>query len=83
MPWVGLQSDIVVFLDHTHLLFVCNCFQAILKFWLEKGVDGFNIRDSSFLYEDFDLRDEPSLNGASPTSVCAQTFTFCILVIPK
>ena len=71
MPWVGLQCDILVFLGHTHSLF-CNYFQAILQFWLEKGVDGFNIRDSSFLYEDFDLRDEPSVSGASPTSVSAQ-----------
>ena len=72
----------MIFLDHTHLLFVCNCFQAILKFWLEKGVDGFNIRDSSFLYEDFDLRDEPSVNGASATSVITHALTLCILVIP-
>ncbi|XP_071101382.1 alpha-glucosidase-like isoform X1 [Haliotis cracherodii] len=32
--------------------------QAILQFWLEKGVDGFYIRDSGYLFEDYDLRDE-------------------------
>ncbi|XP_067685673.1 alpha-glucosidase-like isoform X2 [Haliotis asinina] len=32
--------------------------QAILQFWLEKGVDGFYIRGSGYLFEDYDLRDE-------------------------
>ena len=32
-------------------------------------MDGFNIRDSSFLYEDFDLRDEELVAGATPGSV--------------
>ncbi|GFO34016.1 neutral and basic amino acid transport protein rbat [Plakobranchus ocellatus] len=32
--------------------------EKILKFWLDLGVDGFYIRDSNFLFEDFDLRDD-------------------------
>jgi glycosidase len=34
-------------------------FQGILDFWLNRGVDGFNVRDAGYLYEDYDLRDEP------------------------
>ncbi|RUS84181.1 hypothetical protein EGW08_008068 [Elysia chlorotica] len=30
----------------------------ILKFWLDLGVDGFYIRDSNFLFEDYDFRDD-------------------------
>lgn len=35
--------------------------KAILKFWLDLGVDGFYIRDSNFLFEDYDLRNEALL----------------------
>jgi len=34
---------------------------AILTFWLDREVDGFNIRNPGFLFEDFDLRDQPSV----------------------
>ncbi|WAR05031.1 MALT-like protein [Mya arenaria] len=33
--------------------------ESILKFWLDRDVDGFNIRRPGFLYEDFDLRSNP------------------------
>ncbi|XP_060067990.1 neutral and basic amino acid transport protein rBAT-like [Ylistrum balloti] len=39
--------------------------KAILEFWLRKGVDGFYVRDSAFLFEDYDLRNELSNGGAS------------------
>lgn len=42
--------------------------EDILKFWMDHGVDGFNIRDAAFLYEDFDLRDDPTISGASSNS---------------
>ncbi|XP_033732800.1 maltase 2-like [Pecten maximus] len=32
--------------------------EEILRFWLSKGVDGFYIRNSGFLFEDYDLRSE-------------------------
>ena len=31
-------------------------------FWMDHGVSGFNIRDASYLYEDYDLRDEPNIS---------------------
>ncbi|XP_045209574.2 alpha-glucosidase-like [Mercenaria mercenaria] len=39
--------------------------ESILDFWLNRGVDGFNVRDAGYLYEDYDLRDEPVKQGAS------------------
>ena len=44
-----------------------------MTFWLNKGVDGFNVIDSGFLYEDFDLRDDPLVTGAPANSVRAYT----------
>jgi len=40
-------------------------FQSILTFWLDLGVDGFHVRHSAYLYEDYDLRDDQSLSGNS------------------
>jgi len=40
--------------------------ESILTFWLDQGVDGFNVRDAAYLYEDFDMRDEP-LKAGAPT----------------
>ena len=57
-------------------------FQNILKFWLDRGVDGFYIRDSGFLFEDFDIRDEVLLSNQSDpvgTTVFMGTFTGCLL----
>lgn len=34
-------------------------FQEILDFWLEKGVDGFQISNGGFFYEDPEEEDEP------------------------
>ncbi|KAK7481050.1 hypothetical protein BaRGS_00027686 [Batillaria attramentaria] len=39
--------------------------QNILQFWLDQGVDGFYIRDSGYLFEDYDLRDEALLPNAT------------------
>lgn len=39
--------------------------ESILSFWLDRGVDGFNVRDAAYLYEDYDLRDEPIKPGSS------------------
>lgn len=44
-----------------------NLFQRILRFWLELGVDGFNIRNSAFLFEDYDIRDEPKAKDENVT----------------
>ncbi|XP_061173906.1 alpha-glucosidase-like [Saccostrea echinata] len=37
----------------------------ILEYWLNKSVDGFYIRNSAFMFEDYDLRDEPKLSSAT------------------
>lgn len=39
-------------------------FQEILVYWLNKSVDGFYIRNSAYMFEDYDLRDEPKLQYA-------------------
>ena len=31
-------------------------------FWMDHGVSGFSVRDASYLYEDYDLRDEPNIS---------------------
>ncbi|KAL4228367.1 Alpha-amylase domain [Mactra antiquata] len=36
--------------------------EGILDFWLDRGVDGFNIRQTAYLFVDYDLRDEPAGN---------------------
>ncbi|OWF43494.1 neutral and basic amino acid transport protein rBAT-like isoform X2 [Mizuhopecten yessoensis] len=44
--------------------------EEILKFWLTKGVDGFYIRNSGFMFEDYDLRNEKKSstnNSSDPT----------------
>ncbi|KAL8564649.1 hypothetical protein ACOMHN_004143 [Nucella lapillus] len=52
-------------------------FQNILKFWLDLGVDGFYIRDSGFLFEDYDIRDEVlSNNGSDPNSYDSYNHTY-------
>lgn len=48
MPDLNLRSAVVL-----------EELQGILDFWLNRGVDGFNVRDAGYLYEDYDLRDEP------------------------
>lgn len=41
--------------------------EKILRYWLELGVDGFNIRNSAFLFEDYDIRDEPKTKEENVT----------------
>ncbi|CAL1533888.1 unnamed protein product [Lymnaea stagnalis] len=41
--------------------------EAILHFWLDLGVDGFYIRDSDYLFEDYDLRDDTAVDNATNT----------------
>ena len=38
---------------------VVKAFEDMLRFWLDRGVDGFRMDDVSFLLEDPSLRDEP------------------------
>jgi len=47
---------------------------AVLKFWLDRGVDGFRLDAVSALYEDPDLRDNPPLESprVTLTGVVAQ-----------
>jgi alpha-glucosidase len=37
----------------------------VLRFWLDRGVDGFRLDSIADLFEDAKLRDEPTLNGIS------------------
>ncbi|OWF43493.1 neutral and basic amino acid transport protein rBAT-like [Mizuhopecten yessoensis] len=39
--------------------------KTVLEFWLRKGVDGFYVRNSAYLFEDYDLRNEGSNGGGS------------------
>ncbi|XP_076437122.1 alpha-glucosidase-like isoform X2 [Babylonia areolata] len=39
--------------------------QNVLKYWLDLGVDGFYIRDSGYLFEDYDIRDSALLTNES------------------
>ncbi|XP_050405062.1 alpha-glucosidase [Patella vulgata] len=41
--------------------------ERILKFWLDLGVDGFYVRESAMLIEDYDLRDEHPSNTSTTT----------------
>ncbi|KAG8443628.1 hypothetical protein GDO86_008973 [Hymenochirus boettgeri] len=46
--------------------------QSVMKFWLEKGVDGFTVDAAKFLLEAEHLRDEPQVNKSqSPDTVTA------------
>lgn len=47
----------------------CCSFQDILTYWLDLGVDGFYVRDSAYMFEDYDLRDETPVSnpGSTPT----------------
>lgn len=42
---------------------VRNALKEVLKFWLDKGVDGFNMRDTQYLVEDSAFRDEVGKAG--------------------
>lgn len=42
--------------------------QDILRFWLDKGVDGFRIDAVPFLFEDPRLPDEPKIDPSKPDS---------------
>ena len=47
------------------------CAQAILRFWLDKGVDGFRVVGSAFLFESPDLRNE--------TNICTPEVGFLLI----
>ena len=42
--------------------------ETILRFWLDKGVDGLRVNSARYLVEDLELRDEPLLPGG--TGLC-------------
>ncbi|KAL5009721.1 hypothetical protein ScPMuIL_012026 [Solemya velum] len=48
--------------------------EDILKFWLDLGVDGFYIRDSGFMFEDFDMRNEEHDSESSSTDTTAYEY---------
>ncbi|KAK7092497.1 hypothetical protein V1264_008234 [Littorina saxatilis] len=51
----------------------------ILKFWMSLGVDGFYIRDSGFLFEDYDIRNSELLSNESDPSLYSSydhTYTY-------
>ena len=36
--------------------------QGVLRFWLDRGIDGFRVNNVAFLFENSDLRNETFLN---------------------
>lgn len=44
--------------------------QDIIRFWLEKGVDGFRIGSVKYMLEAAHLRDEPQVDPTKP-AVCS------------
>ena len=46
-------------------------FQDILRFWLDKGVDGFRVNSAKYLFEDYELRDQDLIQPRPPTCVDA------------
>ena len=60
--------------------------QRILRFWLDRGVDGFRVVNVQYMFEDADLRNEPK-SGCCPEQVCLWKllcqFNFFLLLVPK
>ncbi|KAH3705064.1 hypothetical protein DPMN_080128 [Dreissena polymorpha] len=46
-------------------------YKDILTFWLDRDIDGFNIRDPGFIFEDFDLRNNTVKPGITSPGVRA------------
>lgn len=40
--------------------------KQVVKFWLDKGVNGFFIRDVPFLFEDQTFKDNPQIRSTDP-----------------
>lgn len=52
--------------SHKSTLLTKTLFQEVIKFWLNKGVDGFRIDAIPHVFEVDDLRDEPKNENAPP-----------------
>lgn len=48
--------------------------ENILRFWLELGADGFFVRNSAYLFEDYDLRDEVKSTTSQSTDLNAYDY---------
>ncbi|XP_069120290.1 alpha-glucosidase-like isoform X2 [Argopecten irradians] len=48
--------------------------EDILRFWLSKGVDGFYIRNSGYMFEDYDLRDEKKSGDTNSTDTTEYSY---------
>ena len=49
------------------------CLQNVMRFWLDRGVDGFRINSVAFLYENPDLSDEKFDNVNCDWTTVSQT----------
>ena len=62
----------------------CLLLQNILRFWLDKGVDGFHIRNVQYLYEDHKLGDESPIPGrAGQVGVCNSYVSLAAIIKPS
>ena len=57
------------------LLLACYLLKEVLRFWLDRGVDGFRVDAIQTLFEDENLLDEPLSGVEGFTSVRISTFT--------
>ena len=57
------------------LLLACCLFKEVLRFWLDRGVDGFRVDAIQTLFEDENLLDEPLSGVKGFTSVRNSTLT--------
>jgi alpha-glucosidase len=55
---------------------VVEAMQGVVRFWLERGVDGFRLDAVNVLIKDAELRDDPPASGRFPLPLVGENATF-------